>query len=125
MKLKDWPPDEDFAKTLPNCFEDFTKSLPLRDYTERNGKFDLVDRLPKGFLKPDLGPKMYTEQLEPNHDPIHDQSWYLDSSLLQRLYEEHKVKGYAIAQCLGDAVFMCRKKPGECIQCNTPNSFEC
>lgn len=39
-------------------------------------------------------------------DPIHDQLVYLDSDLRQRLYREYGVKGWAIAQCVGDAVFI-------------------
>lgn len=58
LKLKDWPPGEDFAETLPTRFTDLMKSLPLCDYTKRNGKFNLASRLPKCFVKPDLGPKM-------------------------------------------------------------------
>lgn len=46
------------------------------------------------------------ERLEPSHDAIHDQSWYLDSKLRERLYKEYGVEGYPIAQCLGDAVFI-------------------
>lgn len=46
------------------------------------------------------------ERLEPHHDPIHDQSWYLDGDLRMRLYTEYGVTGYAILQCLGDAVFI-------------------
>lgn len=46
------------------------------------------------------------ERLEPNHDAIHDQTWYLDSKLRERLYNEYGVEGYPIAQCLGDAVFI-------------------
>lgn len=45
-------------------------------------------------------------RLEPHHDPIHDQSWYLDGPLRERLYKEYAVEGYAIVQCLGDAVFI-------------------
>lgn len=45
-------------------------------------------------------------RLEPHHDPIHDQSWYLDSTLRERLYKEYAVEGYAIVQCLGDAIFI-------------------
>lgn len=202
LKLKDWPPGEDFAETLPTRFTDLMKSLPLCDYTKRNGKFNLASRLPECFVKPDLGPKMYNaygsavhptkgttnlhldisdavnvmvyvgipkdtgdndeeikeayraideagcdilqrrrvrekhelpgalwhifsprdankirdllnkvaiergERLEPSHDAIHDQSWYLDSKLRERLYKEYGVEGYPIAQCLGDAVFI-------------------
>lgn len=42
----------------------------------------------------------------PDHDPIHDQSWYLDQGLRRRLYEEYGVQGWAIVQFLGDAVFI-------------------
>lgn len=45
-------------------------------------------------------------RLEPHHDPIHDQDWYLDGPLRERLYEEYGIEGYAIVQCLGDAVFI-------------------
>lgn len=177
------------------------KSLPLGDYTRREGKLNLASRLPNCFVRPDLGPKMYNaygsalyptkgttnlhldisdaanvmvyvgipsdgnadehikeafraiddagcdiltrrrvreknelpgalwhiyaardadkirdllnhvaiergDRLEPDHDPIHDQSWYLDAPLRERLYKEYGVEGYPIVQCLGDAVFV-------------------
>ena len=46
------------------------------------------------------------EDIPLDHDPIHDQSWYLDKDLLDRLHKEHGVQGWAIAQCHGDAVFI-------------------
>jgi len=46
------------------------------------------------------------EKLESNHDPIHDQKWYLDGPLRERLYKEYHVDGYTIVQCLGDAIFI-------------------
>lgn len=46
------------------------------------------------------------DKLEPHHDPIHDQAWYLDGPLRERLYKEYGVEGYAIIQCLGDAMFI-------------------
>ena len=46
------------------------------------------------------------ETIEPHHDPIHDQSWYLDEELRVRLLDEYGVTGYTIVQCLGDAVFI-------------------
>lgn len=206
LKLKDWPPSADFAETLPDRFEDLMNSLPLKEYTHRDGRFNLASHLPEGFVRPDLGPKMYTaygnagtkhkmlgttnlhldisdavnvmvfvaitknckdfdydwhvkkafevieeagcddstkrrvyeeeeipgalwhiyhaseadsirdflnkvavEQgiaLEKNHDPIHDQTHYLDAYLRDRLYKEYGVKGYPIVQCFGDAVFI-------------------
>ena len=41
-----------------------------------------------------------------DHDPIHDQSWYLDRSLRKRLQQEYGVQGWAIVQFLGDVVFI-------------------
>ena len=46
------------------------------------------------------------EPVELNHDPIHDQSWYLDETLRERLWSEYGVRGYTILQCVGDAVFI-------------------
>ena len=46
------------------------------------------------------------DRLEQHHDPIHDQSWYLDGKLRDRLYKDYGVEGYAIVQCYGDAVFI-------------------
>ena len=46
------------------------------------------------------------EEIEPHHDPIHDQSWYLDEELRTRLLTEYGVHGYTIVQCMGDAVFI-------------------
>ncbi|KAF5299466.1 hypothetical protein FQR65_LT01046 [Abscondita terminalis] len=201
LKLKDWPPGEDFAEMLPSRFNDLMKVLPLSVYTHRSGKLNLASRLPDCFVRPDLGPKMYNAygsalhptkgttnlhldisdavnvmvyvgipkdgdseehikeafraideagcdiltrrrvrdkgelpgalwhiynardadkirdllnkivvekggRLEPHHDPIHDQSCYLDGALRERLYKEYGVEGYAIVQCLGDAVFI-------------------
>ena len=203
LKLKDWPPDEEFSELLPTRYRDLMSSLPLPEYTNRNGVLNLAGRLPDCFVRPDLGPKMYSaygscahpdkgttnlhldisdavnvmifvgvpkeshktekdylqemlsavesggcdelmkkrvrekgvkvgalwhiynardadkirdllnkvaiergETLEPHHDPIHDQSWYLDEKLRNRLLKEYGVEGYAITQCLGDAIFI-------------------
>ncbi|CAM9739308.1 unnamed protein product [Lampetra fluviatilis] len=202
LKLKDWPPGEDFRDMMPSRFEDLMDNLPLPEYTKRDGRLNLATRLPDYFVRPDLGPKMYnayglalegdrkvgttnlhldvsdavnvmvyvgipeTQNIDfhqealramdegdvdeatrrrvvegqekpgalwhiyaardadkirallrkvgeeegqenpPDHDPIHDQSWYLDRTLRQRLMEEHGVQGWAITQCLGDAVFI-------------------
>lgn len=205
LKLKDWPPSADFAEILPNRFLDLMACLPLKEYTHRNGRFNLASRLPECFVRPDLGPKMYTAYgnagvqhekigttnlhldmsdainvmvyvaitknclvndydwyvkqaldviedagcddltmkritngempgalwhiydacdaaairdlllkvdvehgilLEEFSDPIHDQSHYLDDYLRERLFREYGVKGYAIVQFYGDAVFI-------------------
>ncbi|CAJ0937866.1 unnamed protein product [Ranitomeya imitator] len=201
LKLKDWPPGEDFRDMMLSRFDDLMKNIPLPEYTRREGKLNLAARLPTYFVRPDLGPKMYNayglitpedrkygttnlhldvsdaanvmvyvgipqddgdqeqevlrtfqdgdadeltvkrfvefrekpgalwhiyaakdtekirqflkkvseEQGQENpadHDPIHDQSWYLDSTLRKRLLQEHGVQGWAIVQFLGDAVFI-------------------
>lgn len=36
------------------------ESLPLKDYTQREGNLNLASRLPACFVRPDLGPKMYS-----------------------------------------------------------------
>ena len=59
LKLKDWPPTEDFAEMLPNWFSNLLQALPLQEYTDRTGELNLVSRLPGFFVRPDLGPKMY------------------------------------------------------------------
>lgn len=69
LKLKDWPPGEDFAELLPSRFADLMKVLPLSEYTHRNGRLNLASRLPDCFVRPDLGPKMYNaygSALHPN-----------------------------------------------------------
>ncbi|XP_075355645.1 lysine-specific demethylase 3A isoform X3 [Mycteria americana] len=201
LKLKDWPPGEDFRDMMPSRFDDLMKNIPLPEYTRRGGKLNLASRLPNYFVRPDLGPKMYNayglitpedrkygttnlhldvsdaanvmvyvgipkgqadqeeevlktiqdgdsdeltikrftesrekpgalwhiyaakdtekireflkkvaeEQGQENpvdHDPIHDQSWYLDRSLRKRLHQEYGVQGWAIVQFLGDVVFI-------------------
>ncbi|XP_025889893.1 lysine-specific demethylase 3A isoform X1 [Nothoprocta perdicaria] len=201
LKLKDWPPGEDFRDMMPSRFDDLMKNIPLPEYTRRGGKLNLASRLPSYFVRPDLGPKMYNayglitpedrkygttnlhldvsdaanvmvyvgipkgqvdqeeevlktiqdgdsdeltikrftesrekpgalwhiyaakdtekireflkkvaeEQGQENpvdHDPIHDQSWYLDRSLRKRLHQEYGVQGWAIVQFLGDVVFI-------------------
>lgn len=35
-------------------------ALPLKEYTQRDGKLNLASRLPMCFVRPDLGPKMYS-----------------------------------------------------------------
>ena len=60
LKLKDWPTSDDFSNVMKDHFEDIMKSVPLADYTNRNGKLNLVRYLPEYFSRPDLGPKMYS-----------------------------------------------------------------
>ncbi|XP_039607731.1 lysine-specific demethylase 3A-like isoform X2 [Polypterus senegalus] len=201
LKLKDWPPGDDFKDMMPSRFEDLMSKIPLPEYTRRDGKLNLASRLPEYFVRPDLGPKMYNayglitdedrkygttnlhldvsdaanimvyvgipkgevnhekevlqtikdgdvddltlkrhlegnekpgalwhiyaardtdkirqlllkvaeeqgQENPPDHDPIHDQSWYLDRPLRKRLFQEYGVQGWAIVQFLGDVVFI-------------------
>lgn len=46
------------------------------------------------------------EEIAKHHDPIHDQSWYLDDYLRTRLRDEYYVNGYTIVQYLGDSIFI-------------------
>nr|XP_033783010.1 lysine-specific demethylase 3B isoform X2 [Geotrypetes seraphini] len=59
LKLKDWPPGEDFRDMMPTRFADLMENLPLPEYTKRDGRLNLASRLPSYFVRPDLGPKMY------------------------------------------------------------------
>ncbi|XP_073198969.1 lysine-specific demethylase 3A isoform X3 [Lepidochelys kempii] len=59
LKLKDWPPGEDFRDMMPSRFDDLMNNIPLPEYTRRDGKLNLASRLPNYFVRPDLGPKMY------------------------------------------------------------------
>jgi lysine-specific demethylase 3 len=45
-------------------------------------------------------------KLHKHHDPIHDQSFYLDAKLRKLLKDRHNVVGYTIVQFVGDAVFI-------------------
>ena len=59
LKLKDWPPGDDFSDMLPTRFQDLMDALPMPEYTQRNGRLNLASCLPDFFVRPDLGPKMY------------------------------------------------------------------
>ncbi|XP_033004820.1 probable JmjC domain-containing histone demethylation protein 2C isoform X2 [Lacerta agilis] len=53
--------------------------------------------------------KMAKEQgldVLPEHDPIRDQSWYVNRKLRQRLFEEYGVKTCTLIQFLGDAIVL-------------------
>uniref|UniRef100_A0A1A9W8W6 JmjC domain-containing protein n=1 Tax=Glossina brevipalpis TaxID=37001 RepID=A0A1A9W8W6_9MUSC len=59
LKLKDWPPGDDFAEILPTRYKDLMKGLPMPEYTLRTGNLNIASCLPNMFVPPDLGPKMY------------------------------------------------------------------
>ncbi|KAG8198328.1 hypothetical protein JTE90_021577 [Oedothorax gibbosus] len=59
-------------------------------------------------------------KLNPHHDPIHNQEWYLDEKLRNRLFKEYGVEPYTIAQCFGDAIFIPAGSPHQVM-----NIFSC
>jgi lysine-specific demethylase 3 len=59
LKLKDWPPDQDFKAKLPEYYEDLMQALPFPQYTHRDGVLNLAKYFPRQYVPPDLGPKMY------------------------------------------------------------------
>ncbi|XP_027629878.1 probable JmjC domain-containing histone demethylation protein 2C isoform X3 [Tupaia chinensis] len=202
LKLKDCPSGEDFKNMMPARYEDLLKSLPLPEYCNPEGKFNLASHLPGFFVRPDLGPRLCSaygvaaakdhdigttnlhievsdvvnilvyvgiakgngilskagilkkfeeEDLDdilrkrlkdsseipgalwhiyagkdvdkireflqkiskeqglevlPEHDPIRDQSWYVNKKLRQRLLEEYGVRTCTLIQFLGDAIVL-------------------
>nr|XP_019587339.1 PREDICTED: probable JmjC domain-containing histone demethylation protein 2C isoform X1 [Rhinolophus sinicus] len=202
LKLKDCPSGEDFKTMMPSRYEDLLKSLPLPEYCNPEGKFNLASHLPGFFVRPDLGPRLCSaygvvaakdhdigttnlhvevsdvvnilvyvgiakgngilskagilkkfeeEDLDdilrkrlkdsseipgalwhiyagkdidkireflqkiskeqglevlPEHDPIRDQSWYVNKKLRQRLLEEYGVRTCTLIQFLGDAIVL-------------------
>ncbi|EOY28779.1 Transcription factor jumonji domain-containing protein, putative isoform 1 [Theobroma cacao] len=60
LKLKDWPPSNEFEDLLPRHCDEFISALPFQEYSDpRSGILNLAVKLPPGVLKPDLGPKTY------------------------------------------------------------------
>ncbi|KAJ4960604.1 hypothetical protein NE237_020514 [Protea cynaroides] len=60
LKLKDWPPSDFFDERLPRHGAEFVSALPFQEYTHPEcGILNLAVKIPKGYLKPDLGPKTY------------------------------------------------------------------
>ncbi|KAK6512705.1 hypothetical protein TWF506_008877 [Arthrobotrys conoides] len=61
LKLKDWPPADNFADVFPDLMIDFELALPeaVAQHVKHNGVYNLASRFPEGYNKPDLGPKMY------------------------------------------------------------------
>ncbi|XP_071912894.1 lysine-specific demethylase JMJ27 isoform X6 [Coffea arabica] len=60
LKSKDWPPSSLFEEQLPRHNAEFINCLPFKVYTHPHGGYlNLAGKLPKNFLKPDMGPKTY------------------------------------------------------------------
>ena len=80
MKLKDWPPAEDFSELMPSRYKDLMQGLPLPEYTNRSGVYNLASRLPDFFVKPDLGPKLYNAYGSALHPTVGSTNLHLDVS---------------------------------------------
>ena len=80
LKLKDWPPEDDFASYFPTRFSDLMHHLPLSDYTRREGRYNLASFMPSFFLQPDLGPKMYIAYGSPLYPEYGSTNLHLDMS---------------------------------------------
>ncbi|KAF7725526.1 hypothetical protein EC973_009556 [Apophysomyces ossiformis] len=55
----DWPPKADFKTEFPELYRNFMHMLPIPEYCTSKGYFNLSNRLPKEYVPPDLGPKMF------------------------------------------------------------------
>ncbi|KDQ12709.1 hypothetical protein BOTBODRAFT_408594 [Botryobasidium botryosum FD-172 SS1] len=58
-KLKDWPPQADFKTAFPELYQDFSRAVPIPNYTRRDGVLNIAAHFPVNAVAPDIGPKMY------------------------------------------------------------------
>ncbi|XP_073404402.1 probable JmjC domain-containing histone demethylation protein 2C isoform X1 [Dendrobates tinctorius] len=58
LKLKDQPSGEDFRNMMLTRHEDFFRMLPVPEYCNPDGKFNLASHMPSFFVRPDLGPRL-------------------------------------------------------------------
>ncbi|KAI0691401.1 hypothetical protein C8T65DRAFT_587239 [Cerioporus squamosus] len=59
LRLKDWPPRDNFSEVFPDLLDDFVKVVPAPDYCAPHGVFNLASHFPRNTVGPDLGPKIY------------------------------------------------------------------
>ena len=53
--MKDWPPQQDFAKEFPELYEDFKTSIPCQDWMRLDGVLNVAVHFPLNGISPDLG----------------------------------------------------------------------
>ncbi|KAM5142381.1 putative JmjC domain-containing histone demethylation protein 2C isoform 2-T2 [Mantella aurantiaca] len=58
LKMKDQPSGDDFKNMMPSRHEDFFRMLPVPEYLNPEGRFNLASHMPAFFVRPDLGPRM-------------------------------------------------------------------
>ncbi|KAF7311702.1 JmjC domain-containing protein [Mycena indigotica] len=59
LKLKDWPPEEQFDIKYPQLATDFMRAMLFPNYMCGDGVYNLWSYLPSNIVHPDLGAKMY------------------------------------------------------------------
>lgn len=80
LKLKDWPEDNDIRDVSKQHYDDFFLKLPMSDYTRANSIFNLVKYLPETFVKPELGPKLFSAYGSVLYPKIGTTKLHIDSS---------------------------------------------
>lgn len=58
LKMKDQPSGDDFKNMMLLRHEDFFRMLPVPEYLNPEGRFNLASHMPAFFVRPDLGPRM-------------------------------------------------------------------
>ncbi|XP_075697251.1 putative JmjC domain-containing histone demethylation protein 2C isoform X4 [Rhinoderma darwinii] len=58
LKVKDQPSGEDFKNMMLARHDDFFRMLPVPEYCNPDGKFNLASHMPMFFVRPDLGPRL-------------------------------------------------------------------
>ena len=61
LKLKDWPPQDDFRTLVPEMYTAFMESVPqgLKTFCKHDGVLNMASKMPSWSLPTDIGPKVY------------------------------------------------------------------
>ncbi|KAL0712274.1 hypothetical protein Bca4012_019252 [Brassica carinata] len=114
LKLEDWPPSTLFEERLPRHNAEFISALPFSDYTDPNsGILNLATRLPKGSLKPDLGPKTYIAYGFPEELDRGDSVTKLHCNISDTVYVLTHTAKVDIAACQYQHIKEARKRYAE------------